>query len=140
MTSLITHPRQMDRLFNQMRRSDFGKVRSDHGDTTVRPAVDIFEADSHFVIEADLPGVSKDDLQIEFEKGHLSISGKRQHDHSDDLQGLHRERLATASFTRSFSLGKDVDADKIEARLRDGVLRLTVPKKEQALPRRIHVE
>ena len=140
MTSLITHPRQMDRIFNQMWRSDFGKVRSGNGDATLIPAVDILEADDRYLIEADLPGVSKDDLQVEFEKGRLSIQAKRQREESDDLQDLHRERSATASFTRSFRLGKDVDADQIEARLRDGVLRLTVPKKEQALPRRIRVE
>ena len=140
MTSLLTHPQRMDRLFNQLWQSDFGKVRSDHGEATVRPAVDILEAEGHYVIEADLPGVAKDDLQVEFEKGRLTLTARRHREESDDLQGLHTERMATASFARSFTLGKDIDAEKIEARLRDGVLRLTVPKKEQALPRRIHVE
>jgi HSP20 family protein len=105
---------------------------------TVQPRIDIHESDSEFVIEADLPGVSKENLRVEVEKNRLTISGtrtteERKHD------PIHVERYTKATMVRSFTLGTDVNPDGIKAQLKDGVLILTLPKVEQALPRRIEV-
>ena len=141
MNSLITNFDQMDRLFNQLWRPGFDRV-STEGETeavTLRPRVDIFESNEAYVLEADLPGVKKDDLEVEIERNVLRIAATRKSERGEELQGLHVERATNARFARSFTLGREVDADKIEARFTDGVLRLTLPKKEQALPRRISV-
>ncbi len=144
MTSLMTALApldQMDRFFDQLWRSDFGKVDSPAMEQILlRPRVNVYETDKHYVLETDLPGVDKKDLTIEVENGVLSIRAERKLEESDDLQVLRRERSASARFVRQFTLGDEIDADKIEAKLRDGVLRLTVPKQERALPRRINVE
>jgi HSP20 family protein len=145
MTTLMTnlcHPSHMDQFFNQLWRSDFGKSTScaTTDQVPLRPRVNVYETDTHYVLEADLPGVDKKDLSIEVENGILSIRADRKLDESDDLQVLRRERSASALFVRQFTLGDEIDTDKIDAKLRDGVLRLNVPKTERALPRRISVE
>jgi HSP20 family protein len=143
MNSLITNFDQMDRLFNQLWRPGFEQVRSTEasGDVAVlRPRVDVLESEKAYELEADLPGVKKDDLKIELERNVLTIEAVRKTERSEDMQGVHIERATNARYVRRFTLGREVDADKIEAHFTDGVLRLTVPKKEQALPRRISVK
>jgi HSP20 family protein len=141
MNHLITKIDEMDRVFNSM----WGNApsASRNGDTdepvTLRPRVDVYESEKDYVLEADLPGIRKDDLKVEVERNVLSIEGERKSEHGEDLHGVHIERAGNARFVRRFTLGREVDPDKIEARFSDGVLRLTVPKKEQALPRRINV-
>lgn len=143
MNSLITNIDQMDRLFNQLWRPGFEQVRSTeaNGDVAVlRPRVDVLEGEKNYVLEADLPGVKKDDLKVEIERNVLTIEAERKTERSEELQGLHLERATNARYFRRFTLGREVDPDQIEAHFAEGVLRLTVPKKEQALPRRISVK
>ena len=142
MNHLITKFDEMDRLFNHLWRSTPPVARSGEQATeevVLRPRVDVFESNEAYQLEADLPGIRKDDLKVEIERNVLTIEATRNSQRSEDLQGLHLERASNARFVRRFTLGREVDADKIDARFEDGVLRLTVPKKEQALPRRIHV-
>ena len=141
MNNLITKFDEMDRLFNHLWTNTPAVRNGEASDEAVvlRPRVDVHESETTYVLEADLPGVRKDDLKVEVERNVLSIEGERKVEHGEDLHGLHVERAANARFRRRFTLGREVDADKIEARFQDGVLRLTVPKKEQALPRRINV-
>lgn len=142
MNNLITKFDEIDRLFNHAWANRPAVTRDGAADTepvALRPRVDVFESAKEYVLEADLPGVRKDDLQVEIERNVLSIEGQRTSERSEDLHGLHLERATNARFVRRFTLGREVDPDKIEARFEDGVLRLTVPKKEQALPRRISV-
>jgi HSP20 family protein len=105
---------------------------------SIRPRVDIHESDTEFVIEADLPGVSKDNLQVEVEKNQLTISATRDREERKH-EAIHVERYSKATLVRSFTLGTDVNAEGIRAELQDGVLTLTLPKAEKALPRRIEV-
>jgi HSP20 family protein len=138
----LGHPGHMDQFFNQLWRSDSGKSAScaTTDQVQLRPRVNVYETDTHYVLEADLPGVDKKDLNIEVENGILTIRADRKLDENDDLQVLRRERSARARFARQFTLGDEINTDKIDAKLRDGVLRLNVPKTERALPRRINVE
>lgn len=142
MNHLITKFDEIDRLFNHAWANRPSGSRNDAADAepvALRPRVDVFESPTEYVLEADLPGVRKDDLRVEIERNVLSIEGERKSERSEDLHGLHVERATNARFVRRFTLGREVDADKIEARFEDGVLRLTVPKQEKALPRRINV-
>lgn len=142
MNHLITKFDEMDRLFNHVW-GNAPVVRN--GETSdepavLRPRVDVLENETSYVLEADLPGIRKDDLRIEIERNVLTIEGERKNNRSEDLHGLHVERASNARFVRRFTLGREVDSDKIEAQFEDGVLRLTVPKQEKALPRRINVQ
>ena len=135
MSSLITRVSDMDRAFEQLWGSSCRPAASS-APRTLSPRVDIEETDAEFRVRMDLPGVKRDDLKVEVEADTLLIEAEA----SDDVQVLHRERASHALFSRRFSLGESVRPDGIVARLVDGVLELTLPKAEKALPRRINVE
>ncbi|AJC20729.1 Hsp20/alpha crystallin family protein [Pandoraea pulmonicola] len=106
---------------------------------TISPAVDIFEDEHGVTLWADLPGVSKDKLNIRVQDGTLSIEGEALVPAPQNLRLQHAE-LKEPRFSRSFMLSADFDTSRIEAQLRDGVLRLTVPRREEARPRKIEVQ
>ncbi|HXG50256.1 MAG TPA: Hsp20/alpha crystallin family protein [candidate division Zixibacteria bacterium] len=103
----------------------------------VTPPVDIYETGDGLVVKADLPGVSKDDLEVRVENNILTIRGKPSHIAPGDP--IYRE-YRLASFFRQFELSEKVDQTKIAADLKHGVLSLTLPKAEEAKPRRIEVK
>ena len=104
------------------------------------PAVDIKEEDDRFVIRADIPGVSADDIDISMEKGVLTIKGERKHEAEENKEGFHRIERAYGTFMRRFSLPENVDADKISASSKDGVVELVLPKAvEDNQPKKITV-
>lgn len=105
---------------------------------TLTPAVDIFE-DSHAVtLYADLPGVPKDKLDIKVHSGNLTIEAESVVPVPPNLQLSHAEVRAPL-FSRRFTVSEDFDLSKIEAALKDGVLKLTIARREEAKPRRIDV-
>ena len=106
------------------------------------PPVDVYETESAFVIEADLPGVHRENVDIQFDRGALTITGTR----AATLPAREKGQLrvfvgerASGGFSRSIRLPEHVDADKIEASYADGVLTLTVPKSKGALLRKIAI-
>lgn len=104
------------------------------------PPVDIHETDGAFVCTADLPGLSKDDIEVTVEDGTLTISGERTFENTENEKAqLRRVERSYGSFRRSFTLPTGIDAKKVEAKFKDGVLTLTLPKAETAKPRRITV-
>jgi HSP20 family molecular chaperone IbpA len=104
----------------------------------VAPAVDIFE-DSHAVtLWADLPGVSADTLEIKVHDGSLSMEAESAVPTPANLRLSHAE-LRAPYFQRRFRISDDFDTSKIEANLKDGVLKLTIPRREESKPRRIEV-
>lgn len=140
MNNLITRIDDMDRLFHQLWSAGPATASSDSSDMVLRPRADVYESEEKFVVELDLPGVVKDDLQVDLERNVLTIEATRKSEQSDDLQGVHVERSTNARLARRFTLSKEIDADRIEGRFENGVLRLTLPKAEKALPRRISVQ
>lgn len=104
------------------------------------PAVDIREDRDHFVIEADLPGVSPDQIDIQMENGMLTIRGSRESTSREAAEGYKRVERASGSFYRRFSLPDTADSERISARTVNGVLEVTIPKQEKVQPRRIQVE
>lgn len=100
------------------------------------PAVDIFETEDHLTLVADMPGVSKDGLDINLEKGVLTLNGTvKRHERG---KALLRE-FSSANYYRQFRLSEHIDAEKSSAQLNNGVLTLTIPKAESAKPRRIEI-
>ncbi|HXK61531.1 MAG TPA: Hsp20/alpha crystallin family protein [Acidobacteriota bacterium] len=103
------------------------------------PPVDVYETDDDLVFTCELPGFEKDDVNIEVDDGRLILSGKRPVDRTEGRQ-YHCEERWHGSFYRSFVLPTSVDADKITATLKNGILTVTLPKKAEAKPRRIPVK
>jgi len=103
------------------------------------PAVDIYETSEVVVVKAELPGLTKDQVGIEVKDGLLSLKGERKIEKDVKEENYHRIERAYGTFQRSFSLPASVDQEKISASLKDGILELTLPKKEQAKKRQINV-
>ena len=104
----------------------------------VVPAVDVFENESGITLLADLPGVSRERLGVRVDGETLVIEGTAQADAPEGMELVHNE-APYAAYRRSFTLSRELDPAGIEATLKDGVLRLAIPKREEARPRRVEV-
>jgi HSP20 family protein len=105
---------------------------------SMRPAVDIFEDDTGITVLADMPGVSKDQLDIQIDSDSLSIVGNVKIPLPKNMDALYADVRATR-YQRSFSLSRELDADNVDATLKNGVLTVRIPKREEHKPRRIEV-
>jgi HSP20 family protein len=103
------------------------------------PVVDIFENDDHLVIKAELPGIDKKDIEIDVKDRVLSLRGERSYDNEVKEDKYYRRERVFGKFVRSFTLPVNVDAEKISADYKEGVLSITVPKPETEKPKKISV-
>jgi HSP20 family protein len=103
------------------------------------PAVDIYEKDGNIVLKAELPGVDPKDVDIRVENNLLTLRGERKFDNEVKRDNYHRVERSYGSFSRSFTLPNVVDTQNIKAEYRDGVLHMTLPKREEAKPRQIQI-
>lgn len=117
----------------------FGDGGEDLATRTWTPAVDIQETDDGYRLQVELPGLSKDDVQITLENNVLRLSGERKFEKETKKENYHRIERTYGTFSRSFALPTQVSSDKVEATFKDGVLSILVPKAEQAKPRRISI-
>jgi HSP20 family protein len=108
------------------------------GGRTFSPAVDIIERNDELTLLADMPGVRAEDIDIRYERGLLSIYGRVKPRYAEDVAFL-LEEYGVADFSRSFQVGEGIDASKIGAEVRQGVLTLRLPKTEATRTRKIHV-
>ncbi|HOW62766.1 MAG TPA: Hsp20/alpha crystallin family protein [Candidatus Contendobacter sp.] len=129
--------REVNRLFETSR---LGDEETGHMLADWAPAVDIKEEPAQFVIHADLPGVDIKDIEITLENGVLTLKGQRAAEKKEETQQYRRVERVRGTFLRRFSLPDAVDAEKVAARCKDGVLEVVVPKREAAQPRRIAIE
>ena len=104
------------------------------------PAVDIFEKGDDLVIRAEVPGVDKDDIDINVENNTLSIRGERTREEEYDENRTYKTERVFGSFVRTFRLPRTVDSSRISANYINGVLELKLPKAEEAKPRRIEIK
>ncbi|HEX6581725.1 MAG TPA: Hsp20/alpha crystallin family protein [Actinomycetota bacterium] len=129
-------------LFRDMRsvEDEFDRVagRAFSRDTWV-PALDVRESQDRFDVTVDLPGLDPDDVNVTFEDGMLSITGKREFSAEDRGETWHRIERSFGTFARSMRLPQTADTERIEATFDKGVLTVSVPKTEQAKPRTIEV-
>jgi HSP20 family protein len=103
------------------------------------PAVDVVENEDHYLLKADLPGLSEDDVSIEVEDRVLRLSGQRKAEHETKQEGYYRLERATGTFSRSLRLPAGLDATAIEATFDNGVLEVRIPKPEEAKPHRVSI-
>jgi HSP20 family molecular chaperone IbpA len=111
---------------------------SANSDSIIQPYVDIFEDGSGITVRADMPGVAKDGLDIQIDHDSLSLTGKMNIPAAEGMEALFAE-VRSARYQRSFSLSRELNKEKIEASLIDGVLTLHIPKREEHKPRKIEV-
>ena len=104
------------------------------------PSVDIYENKDHIVLEAELPGMNREDFDLSVENNVITLRGERHFEKKDDSDNYHRVERAYGSFTRSFTLPQTVSAEGANAEYRNGVLRVTLPKLEETKARRIEVK
>jgi HSP20 family protein len=131
---------RINRMFEETMKALSLTVGEEFERGTWTPAVDIYETEDSFVVRADLPGVSKDDIQVEIKDNTLTLKGEKKFEEKVSRDNYIRVERAYGTFVRSFTLPQNVDADKIKAKYKEGVLELTIPKKEEAKLKQIRVE
>jgi HSP20 family protein len=104
------------------------------------PAMDLVETEDHYVLTADLPGLTQDDINLEFEGDVLTLSGERKSEHEERKEGFYRLERATGSFSRSLTLPEGVDPDAVAATFENGVLEVRIPKPEQRKPKKVSIQ
>jgi HSP20 family protein len=131
---------EVNRLFNSV--FDAPHPGGGNGGGTMRrwmPAMDLVETDESFILRADLPGLSEEDIKIEFEDGTLTVSGERKAEHESNNEGYYRVERAVGAFSRSLTLPQGIDPESVTASFDRGVLEVRIPKPEQRKPRRIEI-
>lgn len=126
---------RINRLFNEQA----SRAEAEKGSRAWAPVVDILETDNDLVVRAEIPGVNKDDIDIEVTSESLSIRGERKCPDCDKEKFLRIER-PYGPFERSFTIGVPVQADKVKATYRDGILEVVIPKAEEVKPKKIEVQ
>ena len=104
------------------------------------PAIDVYDEKDNLVVKADVPGLTKDDIEVTIEGNILTIKGEKKLEEKTKEKDFVREERFYGAFHRAIPLPTGVDADKIKASYKNGVLELTLPKKEEAKPKQISVE
>jgi len=127
---------EMTRLQEQMARRFAGNGRP----VAFRPAVDIFEDDEAITITAELPGMKAEDVHVDVDESVLTLRGERKLESEEKREGYHRIERSYGAFTRSFSLPENVDAENIDAQMKEGLLRVQLPKRPQPQPKKIEVK
>jgi HSP20 family protein len=103
------------------------------------PALDLYESGDHFVVVVELPGMRKEDIEISWHDGALTISGERKREKSSNGETAQRTERYVGTFRRSIALPSRVDPSKVSATYQDGILKVTLPKTEEAKPKQIQV-
>ena len=104
------------------------------------PAVDIFETENDLVLKADLPDVDQKDIDVRVENQTLTIAGQRKFEKQESTKGFHRIERSYGNFVRSFAVPSSFNTEEISAEYKNGVLSVTLPKKEAAKPRQVKIE
>jgi HSP20 family protein len=129
---------EIDRLFDR-RLPKYDEEGDQLATSDWVPAVDIREEDDRYVIHADVPGVKAEDIDVQMDKGVLSIKGRRESETSEERKGYKRVERVRGSFFRRFALPDTANAEAISASCKDGVLEIVIPKQAQVQPKRIKV-
>lgn len=116
-----------------------GNGQSEQAERFVQPRASVYERGDNIILNLEMPGVTRDKIEVTVEKDELTVTGWRQVDSYEDCEVLRRERLPV-NFRRTFVLSENIDTGKISASCDNGVLSLTLPKSEGAKPRKIEIQ
>lgn len=140
--SLIKYSRPNTDIFNRNFNDfvdEFFNTGSNYGNGSFTPSVDVAETETQFEIEAQLPGLKKEEIKIELENGRLTISGERILKNEEKEKNYHRLETHYGSFSRSFYLPDSIDEESVEAKYNDGILSITINKKEEKVKKSIQI-
>ncbi len=126
---------RLNRMFEEM--SGFSADTEITGSWS--PAVDVYESESAIEIKADLPGMTEKDIDVTVENNTLTIKGERKFENEEKRESYHRIERQYGAFYRSFQLPNTVDVGKIKANFKNGILELTLPKREETKPKKISI-
>ena len=128
---------EMNRLFDDF----FGRpvMRREWTEAAWCPCVDVSETKDNVIINTEIPGMSKDDVKVSIQDNVLTLSGEKKQQKEEKDANYHRMERSHGSFSRSFTLPTTVQADKVKAAYRDGILRITLPKSEEVKPKQIPI-
>jgi len=130
---------RINRIFGEADRNPGQDAVLNGGDWL--PPVDVYENDQHeVVLSAELPGVRREDLDIRVENNTLTLRGERKREQETSKENYHRVERSYGTFSRSFTLPSTVNTEKVNAEFKDGVLKVTLPAREDAKPRQIQVQ
>ncbi|HEU4344012.1 MAG TPA: Hsp20/alpha crystallin family protein [Candidatus Binatia bacterium] len=137
--------REMDRMFGDFFRERVPSLWSERlwpqrSLGMPEPAVDIYDEKDEFVVKAELPGMSKDDIQVNVTDNVLTIKGEKKKEESKEEKDYYRSERIYGAFMRSLSLPAEINSEKVRATFKDGVLEVRLPKSEQAKKKQISVE
>ena len=124
-----------DRFFE-----DFGLPNVFSEETGFSPAFDVSETSEEFTVKAELPGIAEKDIDISISDGILTIKGEKKQENEEKNACYHTVERRYGSFSRTMRLPTDVDAEKVDATFKDGVLKLALPKSEASKPRKIEIK
>jgi len=136
---LLTLQDRMNRMFDESYRGRSASSDDWALGGSWAPAVDIYEHEGNIVLSAELPGVDAKDVDVRVENNVLTLRGERKWNSDVQQESYHRVERAYGSFTRSFTLPNVVDTESIKADFKDGMLKLVLPKKEEAKPKQISI-
>lgn len=128
---------EMNRLFTGAAPASFGREEMANG--AWNPSVDIYEDKENLILEAELPGMNRDDFDLSIENNVITLKGERKFEKKTEGDSYHRVERSYGAFTRSFTLPQTVNAEGAKAGFNDGVLRVTLPKREETKARKIEV-
>ena len=129
---------RMNHIFDEL----FYPVNRDQAELSMgrwNPVVDVYDNDDSVVIKAELPGIEKEDIEIDVKDRVLTLKGERSSENEVKDDNYYRRERCFGKFERSFTLPADVDPDKIKADYKDGVLKIDIPKPEEKKPRQITI-
>jgi HSP20 family protein len=129
---------EMNRLFNTFFEQP-APGRGNGGARRWMPAMDLVETADHYVLRADLPGLSDEDVNVQLEDNMLTISGERKAEHGSEQEGYYRLERAFGAFSRSLTLPDGVEPDGVQADFDRGVLEIRIPKPAQKKPRQVQI-
>ncbi|HVB28475.1 MAG TPA: Hsp20/alpha crystallin family protein [Terriglobia bacterium] len=134
---VVTTQDRFNRIFSETLARAFGN--EEPSSRAWMPPVDIYETDDNLVLKAELPGINPNDVEVRVEDNTLYLKGERKVEKEAKEENLHRVERSYGAFSRTFALPGSIDADKVEAKYKDGVLTLTMPKREEAKPKTIKI-
>jgi len=137
---LLSTQDRFNQLFNQTFSNFFGPEGQELSRGAWAPPVDIYETGNNLVIKAELPGIDPKDVEVRVENGTLAVSGERKSEKEVKEGNYHRVERSYGSFHRSFNLPPTVSSENVTAEYKDGVLTLTLAKREEAKPKTIKIQ
>lgn len=129
---------ELDSFFDTDSYFGFPRIYAEH--SSVPPKVNVVEKEEAFYLYAEIPGMTQNDVSVEFQDGILTLTGNQEQNSHSDSSNYRIREFFQQSFARSFRLSDQIDSEKVLARMDQGILKVTLPKKEQAKPKKIEIK